>query len=60
LRKKRFYEVFWHEGYEIVHPFANSDELDRNLKLSFHGYGDSAARRTIELGEHNARNTYGV
>src|SRR5450759_5201949 len=42
------------ERGEIVHPFAEADQLDGDAKLALYLYDDAALRGSVELGEHDA------
>src|SRR5664279_3751897 len=42
------------ERREIVHPFAEADQLDRDAELALHLHDDAALRGSVELGEHDA------
>src|ERR1035437_2875677 len=42
------------ERREIVHPFAEADQLDRDAQLALYLHDDAALRGSVELGEDDA------
>src|SRR5215472_13864580 len=42
------------ERRQVVWPFAQADELDRNAELALHRDHDAALGRAVELGQHHS------
>jgi hypothetical protein len=42
---------------EVINAFALANEFDGNSRLFLHGKDESAARRSVELGQHQSRDT---
>src|SRR6476646_8418756 len=54
VAEQRVHELLGIEWGQVVRPYAQPDELHRDIQLPLDGDDDPALGRAVQLGEHNA------